>query len=767
MPEILWSIFTSLRMHEPESPNKTGPCLNVREYMDNADTRRLIIVSNRLPVTAEKKKGGITFKQSVGGLATGLNSFYQSKKSLWIGWCGIARDSLSTQNQEEISASLMRDFKSLPVSLSRKDIKLFYHGFSNRTIWPLFHYFPNYTVYDRNLWEAYERVNIKFRDEVLKSAGSEDTIWIHDYQLMLLPRLIRERLPEAEIGFFLHIPFPSFEIFRLFPWRDEILKGLLGSDLIGFHTYDYVRHFLSSVRRLLGYDHTLGQLLIENRIVKAEVFPMGIDYERYARAGQTPKVKREVARIKKRLGGRKTIISIDRLDYTKGILHRLAAFDHFLKTNTGFLGNVTLILVAVPSRTSVETYAQLKKELDEQVGRINGKYGTMSWIPVWYLYRSLPFNTLVSLYSVADAALVTPLRDGMNLIAKEYIAARGDSGGVLILSGLAGAVHELSEAVVVNPNNIEQVASAIVQALQMPLEEQVERNRVMQYRIRRYNVERWAEDFLERLEAVRTQQKELCVRKLTRAARKKLLYDYCKAETRLLLLDYDGTLVRFVAKPEKARPDSTLLSIIGKLAGDKKNEVVIISGRDRETLKRWFGDIHADLVAEHGVWIREKEGEEIETEALREEWKEAIRPIFELYMDRTPGSLIEEKRYSLAWHYRLADPDLASVRITELRETLLHLTENMNIGLLEGNKVMEVRAAGVTKGRAAMHWLSGTDWDFIAALGDDVTDEDTFDVLPSGAYSIKIGLGATRAHFSVLDVDDARNLLAEIAGENI
>jgi len=735
--------------------------------MENADTRRLIIVSNRLPVTVDKKKGKIVFKQSVGGLATGLNSIYQSKNSLWIGWCGLAWDSLSAQNQEEMESSLMKEFQSCPVSLSRKDIKLFYHGFSNRTIWPLFHYFSNYTVYDRGLWEAYERVNIKFRDKVLENAGPEDTIWIHDYQLMLLPKLIREKLPEAKIGFFLHIPFPSFEIFRLLPWREEILRGLLGADLVGFHTYDYVRHFLSSVRRLLGYDHTLGQLLTENRIVKAEVFPMGIDYERYAGAGQIPKVQKEVERVKKKFGGRKMIISIDRLDYTKGILGRLAAFDYFLKTNTDCHNSVTLILVAVPSRTGVETYAQLKKDLDEQVGRINGKYGTMDWMPVWYLYRLLPFNTLVSLYRVADTALVTPLRDGMNLIAKEYIAARGKSGGVLILSGLAGAVHELSEAVVVNPNNIEQVASAITLALKMPLDEQIERNRAMQNRIRRYNVERWTADFLERLDAVHKQQRELYVRKLTGAARKKLLHNYCRAEKRLLLLDYDGTLVRFVSKPQMAKPDRGLLSIIRELAGDKKNEVVIISGRDRDTLKMWFGSLDVGLVAEHGIWIREMGHAEIEMEVLRKEWKDAIRPIFELYMDRTPGSLIEEKPYSLAWHYRMADPDLASVRITELRETLLNLTENMNIGLLEGNKVMEVRTAGVTKGRAAMHWLSKTDWDFITALGDDVTDEDTFEVLPSEAYSIKVGLGATKAHFSLLDVDDARNLLAEIAGGKI
>jgi trehalose 6-phosphate synthase/phosphatase len=384
---------------------------------------KLIFVSNRLPVTTEKKKGGISFKQSVGGLATGLSSFHQSGESLWIGWGGEARESLSLEEYENIKTVLSQNYDSYPVSLTKNDIKQFYHGFCNKTIWPLFHYFPNHTVFDPLLWEAYKRVNNKFCDAVVENAGSVETIWIHDYQLLLLPNLVREKLPKAKIGFFLHIPFPSFEIFRLLPWRKEILEGLLGADLVGFHTYDYVRHFLSSVRRLLGYEHTLGQVQTFRSLVKTDVFPMGIDYEKYSHAIRDPKVRREIERVRKKLGGHKVIISIDRLDYTKGILQRLEAFDHFLRANPDCQGNVTFVLVAVPSRIGVETYKRLKKELDEQVGKLNGKYGNIGWIPVWYLYRSLPFHTLAALYHLADAALVTPLRDGMNLIAKEYIAA--------------------------------------------------------------------------------------------------------------------------------------------------------------------------------------------------------------------------------------------------------------------------------------------------------------------------------------------------------
>jgi len=590
----------------------------------------------------------------------------------------------------------------------------------------------------------------------------EDTIWIHDYHLLLLPELLRQRLPSAKIGFFLHIPFPSVEIFRLLPWRNEILEGILGADLIGFHTYDYVRHFMSSTSRLLGYEHTLGRFLVDNRVVKVDAFPMGIDYERYSEAHKKREVQKEIERIKKKISRGKIILSVDRLDYTKGILNRLEAFDYFLKQNPEYRGEVTLIIVAVPSRTGVETYKILKRALDELVGRINGDYGTIEWMPVWYLYQFLPFQKLTALYSIADIALVTPLRDGMNLIAKEFVATKGENGGMLILSGMAGAVHELGEALIVNPNNKEQVASAIKEAIEMPVEEQIERNRMMQNRLKRYNVVRWAHDFIERLQAIHNYQEQLKERIITPPIRKRLTQDYRYAKRRLLLLDFDGTLIPFAKRPEYAKPDSDIIGILKQLGSDDKNEVVIISGRDKETLSRLFNGRPLAFIAEHGVWIRENGNSWIEIEPLRKDWKEEIRSVFELWADRTPGSFIEDKEFSLVWHYRKSDPALASARVSELKEILIKLTENFNLGILEGNKVLEVKNAGINKGRAALNWLSKDEWDFVMAIGDDSTDEDIFDVLPGRSYSIKVGLGASKANYNIISVKEVRSLLREI-----
>ena len=488
-------------------------------------SKRMIFVSNRLPVFIEKKKGKVQYRPSPGGLATGLSSFYKNYESVWIGWCGVTSETLNDKEREDVRRRLLTEHRCAPVFLTRADMKNFYYGFCNKTVWPLFHYFTNYTIYDQGTWRTYAKVNERFCEIVMQHANADDTIWIHDYQLLLLPKLLRERLPDTKIGFFLHIPFPSFEIFRLLPWRNEILEGMMGADLIGFHTYDYVRHFLSSVSRILGHEHALGQFLVGNRFAKVDAFPMGIDYERFSGAPQKKEVRGEIERIRKKIRSGKIILSVDRLDYTKGILNRLEAFDFFLRTNPSYRGKVTLILVAVPSRTGVETYRMLKREIDEMIGRINGAYGTIEWMPVWYLYQSLPFHKLAALYFLSDVALVTPLRDGMNLIAKEYIATKGDNNGILILSGMAGSVHELGEALIVNPHNREQVAEAIKAALEVPPEEQRDRNRVMQRRLKRYDVNRWARDFVERLETVTAHSKELNERMLSPAVKKKLLDD--------------------------------------------------------------------------------------------------------------------------------------------------------------------------------------------------------------------------------------------------
>jgi len=722
---------------------------------------RLLIVSNRMPINVTKREGSLRFQPSVGGVATGLSSFYKLYQSLWIGWPGITLEKLRMDEIEEIGEKLI-DEDCYPVFLSQHDVENYYYGFCNKTIWPLFHHFPLYTSYSKSFWETYKQVNRTFCDAVVKIAKPDDIIWVHDYQLMLLPGLIRERLPEARIGFFLHIPFPSFEVFRLLPWRKEIIEGFLGADLIGFHTNDYVLHFLDSVHRLLGCEDTFGQISAGNRVIKVDVFPMGIDYKRFATAVQEPEVQRGIERIRKKVGDRKIILSIDRLDYTKGIAQRLEAFDLFLESNPQYKEKVTLILVAVPSRTGVERYAQLKNRVDELVGRINGKHGTIGWVPIWYLYRFQPFHSLVALYNVADAALVTPMRDGMNLIAKEFVATKVDGKGVLILSEMAGASKELGEAIIVNPNNQEEVAQALKEALTMPEEEQIERNRIMQKRLQRYNVVRWGTDFIDALSSIKKVQLELSVRKLTQETQKKLIRSYSESDNNIILVDYDGTLVPFAEKPQKAKPDEELLGMLNELGKNLKNEVVIISGRDRETLDKWFGNRNLGLIAEHGVWIKDR-GKSWETiEPLRDDWKEQMRPVLEWYEDRTPGSFIEEKDFSLVWHYRKAEPQLASIRARELKDALLQLTANLNLGVLEGSKVIEIKSIGINKGRAALHWLSKSAWEFILAIGDDWTDEDLFAVLPDSAYSIKVGLSPSKAKFNLDSVAEVRLLLKQL-----
>ncbi|MDY7030623.1 MAG: bifunctional alpha,alpha-trehalose-phosphate synthase (UDP-forming)/trehalose-phosphatase [Thermodesulfobacteriota bacterium] len=720
---------------------------------------RLLIISNRLPINIEKRKGSLHIRSSAGGLATGLGSFYRSYNSVWMGWPGIAADSLKGE-KHDIERRLLSEYNCYPVHLSQNDVEKYYHGFSNKTIWPIFHYFTQYVVHDKGLWDAYKRVNGLFCDAVCEYAKEGDTIWIHDYHLMLLPRLIREKIPNASIGFFNHIPFPSFEIFRLLPWRREILDGVLGADLIGFHTHDYTRHFLNSVHRLMGYENSLGQINADDRIIRVDAFPMGIDYERFSKAGLNPEVQKETIKLEKKLHNRKVVLSIDRLDYTKGIPQRLNAFAAFLERHPEYSEKVNFVLVALPSRTQVEHYRLLKKEVDEFIGRINGDYGTIGWMPIWYLYRFLDFPVLAALYSIADVAVVTPLRDGMNLIAKEYLATRTDGKGVLILSEMAGASQELGEALIVNPNNNEELIEALGKALIMTEEKQRERNRVMQSRIRRYHVGRWSQEFLDRLNDIKKIQREMQAKILTSETKMQLIRHYRNSDRRLLLLDYDGTLISFFGRPEEAIPGEDLLILLKELGEDPRNEVVIISGRDKNTLDRWFKGLNLYCVAEHGVWIKENEWEMIEP--LTDEWKEEILPILQLYMDRTPGSFIEEKEFSLVWHYRRADFELSSLRVRELIDELVNLTANLDLQVLEGDKVIEVKNIGIHKGRAALRWIAKETWGFILAIGDDWTDEDVFHVLPEMGYSIKVGLRPSLAKFNVESPKAVLSLLKDL-----
>ncbi len=717
--------------------------------------QKMIIVSNRLPVSISKTGGKIKVKRSVGGLATGLGSFYKDYKGVWIGWPGIASERI--RGEKTVIRELLDKENCAPVFLSQKDVEKYYYGFSNKTLWPLFHYFTQYVIYDDSFWKKYASVNREFAKAVLKVADKDDIIWVHDYQLMLLPTMLRKKLPDNPIGFFLHIPFPAFEVFRTLPWRKEIIEGLLGADLIGFHTYDYATYFLDSVRRLFGYESTLGRINFKDRIIKVDAFPMGINYDKFANASKDPAVQKSVKSVRRTVGERKVILSVDRMDYTKGILQRLDAYDKFLDTYPQYKGKVTMILVAVPSRSHVEQYASLKKSVDQKVGAINGKHGMIDWTPIHYLYRSLPFNRLTALYLVADIAPITPLRDGMNLVAKEFVATKTDGKGVLILSEMAGAAKELDGALIVNPNSDDELVEALKTAIEMPVKEQVERNKMMQERLKRYTVTHWAQDFIKVLHEVKEMQRNYLSKKLTEEVEEKIVSHFKNSKERLLLLDYDGTLIPFSSKPSYAKPDKRLIKLLSALS--EVSEVVIVSGRDKDTLERWFGKLDVGLIGEHGVWIKDKGEDWREIMPLENEWKASIRPILEYYVDRTPGSFIEEKPFSLVWHYRNVQKELAVTRVGELKSVLANLAANLGVEMLDGNKVVEFKNIGVNKGRAALHFINKKKWGFMLAAGDDVTDEDLFSVLPDYAYSIKVRRGISVAKYDVESYVQVRNLL--------
>jgi len=730
---------------------------------------RLFIVSNRLPFTITEKEGKIGFEKSAGGLISGISDYLNSLKDssftkieyIWTGWPGIA---INKNLQDEVKQKGLAEFCAYPVFISHKDMENFYYGFCNKTIWPLFHCFPTYTLYDEDFWNCYRQINKDFLEAIVKILKPDDILWIHDYHLMLLPKLIRERMPEVSIGFFLHIPFPPYDIFRLLPnaWRIEILEGLLGADLIGFHTIEYTQNFLRCILRLLGYDHNIGEINIGNRTLKADTFPMGINFEKFFSAGDNIRIQDEIKNLKVHFEGIKTILSVDRLDYTKGILNRLEGYELFLEKNPMWHKKVTMLLIVVPSRIGVESYARMKNKIDEIVGKINGRFGDIKWTPIQYQYKNLPFEQLAALYSVSDIALITPLRDGMNLIAKEYVSTKRDKKGILILSEMAGAARELAEAIVINPNHKVEIARALEEAAGMSDQEQVRRNEAMQKRLSDYNVIRWAGDFIQELKEVVEQRKRFETKLLSLSEKKGLLRDFKNAQSRILFLDYDGTLVGFASDPQEAKPDEEIIRLLKLIDKYPQTKVILISGRDRETLTTWFGSLNIGLIAEHGVWIKEKDLDWQLIKPLANDWKPKLLPLFRMYEDRLPGSFIEEKEFSLVWHYRSADPELASVRAKEFTDDLISLTANIDLQILQGSKVVEIRNSGINKGVAAAHLLSKNEYDFVLAIGDDWTDEDLFKILPQEAYSLKVGIGSSYARYNLKNYKEVIKLLQEM-----
>ena len=718
-------------------------------------TRRLFIVANRLPLHLTDDN---ELKPSSGGLVSAINSYLcpasgaggsQFDQTYWVGVPGCTPGTW----EAAVGSLPQTPYTYVPVFAAAHQYDAYYNGFSNSTLWPLFHYFPSYAEYHQEAFDAYMAVNETFSAVLTRHLRPDDVVWIHDYHLLPLAALIRKAFPSITIGFFLHIPFPSFELVRLLPrpWQETLLQGILGADLVGFHTIDYAAHFLQCVQMVLGLDHELHVLRHDDRLIKVDVFPISIDFELFHRAYAQEPVTALRRSIHENLPGKKIIFSVDRLDYTKGVHNRLQAYERFLTQYPDYRERVVFVIVVVPSRDTVPKYAERKKMIDECISRINSKIGTLHWQPIIYQYHTLSFEQMLALYTACHLALITPMRDGMNLVAKEFVASRQDRAGVLVLSEMAGAARELTDALVVNPNDIDGMADKIREGLELAPSDQSRRLAAMQERIRTYHVKAWAEDFLGQLAAIKKKQQDFQVLFLDDYARCSLLDAYRSAERRLLLLDYDGTLVPFSGEPQKARPGEHLLQLLDTLSRQAENEVCIVSGRPSAWLDACLGHLPLTLVAEHGARIRLAGATWSDEVTGPTGWKGEVQRIMEGYARRCAGSFTEVKDFSVVWHYRNAVPAQARLRSMELLTELNEHIYNRGLQVVPGNKIVEVRSYGVNKGTAVKKILSRQHLDFILAVGDDRTDEDMFRQLACtrNCFSIKVGPEASFARYNL------------------
>jgi trehalose 6-phosphate synthase/phosphatase len=727
--------------------------------------QRVIVVSNRLPV--ELKRIGDTWqtRKTAGGLAMAMQPVLHQRNGIWIGWSGdsSATDDAKRRSTVEDWATQHRYFG---VDLDPETAHGFYEGIANQALWPLFLYFPSLLRFDPEHWRAYVRANEAFCHEVLKHLRPNDFVWVHDYHFLLLPQMLRKAVPNISVGFFLHVPFPSSSVFRILPKREELLRGMLGADYLAFHTHRYLQNFRASILRLLGLSSQMDRVEVGKRAVRLDALPIGIaakEFSTLLTKNQT--TRKQLGDLKQRFSYRKLILGVDRLDYTKGIPERLRAYKRFLHDFPEWRDKVVLIQVAVPSRERVPMYRKLRREVDELIGQINGDWSTPDWSPITYVRRSLPQSELAALYASADVALVTPLRDGLNLVAKEYVACKSSGDGVLVLSEFAGAAAEMGEALLVNPYDEEGLSAAIGRALSLGESERRDRMLALYRRVHKNDVYAWGARFIENMTtAVRARSEQ--PRGETVALPTALLVQaFNEARSRHILLDYDGTLVPYATLPQEAVPNASLLELLERLGHDKQSIIALVSGRSRVDLERWFGGIpNIWLAAEHGAILRSPVSKQWEEQhpTSSDEWKTHVYPILEHFVARTPGSFIEEKEFSLVWHYRMSEPEFGDWLANDLVANLEHMLADSPVKAVKGQKTVEVKLVWAHKGRVYTRLVTPVQPDFILAAGDDVTDEDLFAQLPAGAWTIHVGRNRSRAKYYVSGPDEVIELLAQL-----
>ena len=713
-------------------------------------SRTIINVANRLPVTV-----GEEFTKSSGGLVAALEGVSEGQYDLkWIGWPG---SEIEPDRQALVQQKLQQEYNATPVFLTAAEAEAFYEGFANSSLWPLLHYMTNYFRYEPYWWEQYKLVNQRFAEQVLAIAGEDDLVWVHDYQLMLLPSMLRQVRPSLRIGFFLHTPFPSYEVFRCHPQRVELIEGLLGADLVGFHTFGYLRHFRSSVLRLLGIESDITHIRYEGHTATLGVYPIGINADKFDAELETPEYQQQLREFSDIYRGKQLILSVERMDYTKGILHRLSAIDLFLRDYPD-RDHIKFIFVSVPSREGVEEYQELRAEVESSIGRINGQYTTLHNSPIHFIHGSVTFPQLAALYGMASVGLITPLIDGMNLVAKEFVACQRDRPGVLVLSEFAGAAEELFNALIVNPYDTRAVADALHQALGMDLDERAMRMQPMRRRVMQFDAKTWAKLFISDL-AARDPSAESTT---TIEQVQQQLRSAIQQNKRIaMFLDYDGTLREIERLPSAASPSPAVRALLDKLRDLPNVDVTIISGRVADDLQAWLGHYTFGLIAEHGAAMRRpghKEWDHLDRN-VSYHWKDELLRVLRLYEQSTPGSFIEDKRTSLVWHYRRADPEFGAWKAKELATDLGALTDNQPLQIRHGRKIVEITSTHINKGAAISRVLEETSYDLIVVAGDDTTDESMFRLDLTNLISIKVGHTDTQAQHRVATPAAFRALL--------
>ncbi|HYX34545.1 MAG TPA: bifunctional alpha,alpha-trehalose-phosphate synthase (UDP-forming)/trehalose-phosphatase [Oligoflexus sp.] len=722
---------------------------------------RLFIVSHRLPFSAYFENDQIRLKASMGGLASGLLPLL-GEDTVWLGWDGLSQKLTKAQKAHVASAFQERGCET--VRLPIRAHHAFYNDVSNGVFWPLYHNQTGSLPLTLPHWADYQLINRLFAERLAELVRPGDTVWIQDYHLQLLPRMIRERNLGVSISFFLHVPFPPAEIFRMLPIREEILEGLLGADTIGFHTKGYVDHFKQAVEQIVSYPRVTDGLLVGGRMINVLAAPLGVDvvhWEEIAARQSGGTLVEAIDKMRQDKPDLRILFSVDRLDYTKGLPRKLLAFEKLLEKYPEWQGKITLIQIAPSSRDELAAYNRYKLLVEQMIGAINGRFGFPGYQPVQYFASAFSAEELGQAYGRVNIMLVTPLIDGMNLVAKEFIASRPDMDGVLILSEFAGAADELREALIVNPYDIDAAARTMHAALIMPESERQDRMKRLRDAVTKFSTVEWARLFSQGMGPGSPKLESVQENPFLRPDQLPQLASQLTPPL-ALFIDYDGTLFPIVRRPELAAPDSGLIMLLGQLGSIPGVEVHIVSGRRFDELFRWFHRLPLHIHGEHGGISYDPQTRQ---RSFLMESKRDCRPlqrafqIFERHKSLNEGILIERKVFSTVLHYRMINPDAVDPLLSVVTEEIMSMEGAGEIEILRGKKNLEVRIKGISKARVIENRMAKDDPIFCVAIGDDRTDEDMFAAIGDAGLALGVGSSGTKAHFKLLDSTMVREFL--------